>query len=722
MLLRVVSAVGSAPQGALLSPQVALFAFEGAAPEGGAVQIGARGRPLAPPYGTVEVGTEHAPARIAAFRLPSAMPGEDSIPIECGGEHARLYPAEFEADPFTLAARLDKAARRRLLDFLLSFCSPAFKLGRSPEFARLCARLALDCAEAGGTAPVLAEVLADQALIGGVRARAGSALVVIGRGRVAHGRLPLHGGEELQIVPRPEPGDLLVATGPDPVVWHLDVPASLPHVLSLPETGGAISGAAARAACREGLRGHRSAAARSLLREIALLYPAQPRRVTDPAQPVAGEVELAVPDGAGGLFVAGWLRDPAGLVGALALAAAGAQVPIPSSALARVRRPDVEKRFAGAAHAGAGADGFVLYLPDLPGEGVAGVQPQLVLRLGSGAEIRLTPPARSLPPAAARDAVLAAVPPGQLTPAVMERCVAPAAARLHRAAMARRGAPEVIRIGQSPARPPVALIVPLYRNLGFLRFQIAAFAEDPRCRRAEIVFVLDSPEQRGEAEHLLRGLHRLTGLAMALVVMPRNLGYAAATNAGAAVATAPLLLLLNSDVVPAGPGWLAAMLAPFARPAVAATGPKLLFEDTSIQHAGLYFERDEDGVWFNRHYHKGMPRAWPGATRRRRVPGVTGAALLIRRTVFERIGGVCEDYIIGDYEDSDLCLRVGEAGGAILYVPQAELFHFERRSIRLHQGYAGTHAALYNRLLHHARWDSAMAAAMAEAARRGGPA
>ena len=77
------------------------------------------------------------------------------------------------------------------------------------------------------------------------------------------------------------------------------------------------------------------------------------------------------------------------------------------------------------------------------------------------------------------------------------------------------------------------------------------------------------------------------------------------------------------------------------------------------------WEQDGDGIWSNRHFHKGMPRRWPGATRRRLVPGVTGAALLVTRPLFEQVGGVCEDYIIGDYEDSDLCLRLRAAGAAI---------------------------------------------------------
>ena len=92
---------------------------------------------------------------------------------------------------------------------------------------------------------------------------------------------------------------------------------------------------------------------------------------------------------------------------------------------------------------------------------------------------------------------------------------------------------------------------------------------------------------------------------------------------------------------------------------------------------------------------------------------MTGAALLVRRALFEAVGGVCEDYIIGDYEDSDFCLRLRAAGASIGYVPDAELYHFERRSIRLHQGYTRTLASRYNRTLHHRRWGGAMGALMA---------
>jgi GT2 family glycosyltransferase len=597
----------------------------------------------------------------------------------------------------------------------LNFCCAAFRLRQSASFAQVCMRLALDCTRNAGIAMVEAQVLPGRVLVSGMDVPRGSTLCVIGQTTVTHSSTPVLEAGQLQILPRLRSGDLIVACGPDPAVWTVDDQGHAPHVLSLPEKG-RIPSALARAACRQALgRGTRTGPVAQLLREMDLLFPSAARKLDDPSQPIGGEVEFAIPDSEGGMFIAGWLRDPLGMIAEMSLRTDSGRVTITAEQIARLHRPDIAKRFASAAHRGADAkQGFVAYVADMPG--CHTVQPHLSLQLRSGSHIELTPAPRSMGYPAARDTVLGCVPPGQVTPSMMERCIAPAAARLHRAAMQTRDAADVIQIGKPVTKPVSSILIPLYRNLGFIRFQLAALAEDPDCRRSQVIYVLDSPEQRNEVEHLFRGLHRLTGFPVTLVVMPRNLGYAAANNTGAQQARAPILLLLNSDVVPTGPGWFGKLMEPFARNSVGAAGPKLLFEDGSIQHAGLHFERDEDGIWFNRHYHKGMPRYWPEAQLRRDVPGVTGAALAIRRKLFEQIGGVCEDYIIGDYEDSDLCLRIRAAGSNIAYVPDAELFHFERRSIALHAGYTRTHAALYNRLLHHARWDTTITTLMTEPA------
>jgi O-antigen biosynthesis protein len=165
-------------------------------------------------------------------------------------------------------------------------------------------------------------------------------------------------------------------------------------------------------------------------------------------------------------------------------------------------------------------------------------------------------------------------------------------------------------------------------------------------------------------------------------------------------------------VLPIVPGWLGRLHATLQvrdkRAAIGAVGPKLLFDDGSLQHAGLTFERDIENRWYNTHFFKGYPRDWAAANLPRSVPGITGAAMLLPRAVYEDVGGFSEDYVVGDYEDSDLCLKIRSAGFDIRYEPRAELYHFERRSIELHAGYVGTAASAYNRRLHAGRWSEFM--------------
>jgi GT2 family glycosyltransferase len=273
------------------------------------------------------------------------------------------------------------------------------------------------------------------------------------------------------------------------------------------------------------------------------------------------------------------------------------------------------------------------------------------------------------------------------------------------------------RFGPAMEAPDWSVVIPLYKTLDYLRHQFLAFFADPDFRRAEVVLVLDSPEQEDYLLDLLRGLDLLYGLSVRLIVHHKNLGYAAAVNSGAGAARAPWLMLLNSDVLPARPGWLSAMArVPAVNPDVGAIGPKLLFEDESIQHAGLCFWRDPRGDWRNRHFHKGYGADYPPANRSRRVPGVTGACILVSRAVYDQVGGITEDYVIGDFEDSDFCLKLRAQGLSCWYESTVELYHFERRSILRHDGYTRTIASEVNRWLHAQRWDAAMAAAMDEAA------
>jgi GT2 family glycosyltransferase len=217
------------------------------------------------------------------------------------------------------------------------------------------------------------------------------------------------------------------------------------------------------------------------------------------------------------------------------------------------------------------------------------------------------------------------------------------------------------------------------------------------------VYVLDSP---GDAVYLRRyaaHLFRLYGVPFRVAVLTDNGGFSAVNNLGASLARGRFLLMLNSDVLPSRPGWLSRLVAFHeSRTDMGAVAPKLLYEDDSIQHAGLYFDRPPGAdAWSNEHYFKGLARDFPAANVARQVPAVTGAALLVRTDVFRELGGLRGAYIRGDYEDSDFCLRLRESGREIWYLPEVELYPLEGQSYSSEER---ERLSEYNQWLHTYLW------------------
>jgi len=267
----------------------------------------------------------------------------------------------------------------------------------------------------------------------------------------------------------------------------------------------------------------------------------------------------------------------------------------------------------------------------------------------------------------------------------------------------------VEQYGSPPVNPEVTIVVPLYREMAFLEQQLAQFVHDPEIREADLVYVLDSPEDADYLRLLAEQLLPLYGVPFRVATLSANGGFAVANNLGASLARGRMLLLMNSDVLPDKPGWLSTMAEFYdSNAAVGALAPKLLYEDDSIQHAGLYFDRPPGShVWSNEHYFKGMHRDFPRANVARRVPAVTGACLMISVELYEEMGGLHGVFIRGDYEDSDLCMRLREMGREAWYLPSAELYHLEGQSYPTKERGVTSD---YNKWLHTYLWQDRLAA------------
>lgn len=451
---------------------------------------------------------------------------------------------------------------------------------------------------------------------------------------------------------------------------------------------------------------------RGVFRRLAMLHELlRPRR---PVQPLSRETPrglvvdelLAVDEGA--FFVRGWLRDREAAIEELALVAPeGARVSVLDRAF-RHARPDVE-RFYGETPGpgGDGKPGFLCYFEtDVPGVPGDGWRVEMRNSQGRVTEAPVSPVRTD--PRTVRDTLLAqAGQAGFPDDALLSGHVRPALDRLQRRLLADATLDAVTDLGPVPLAPDVSIVVPLYRRIDFLEHQLAQFVHDPAMAEAELIYVLDSPEQAEELSRSAWQLHELYRLPFRVATLTRNAGFAVANNVGASLARGRLLLLLNSDVLPEAPGWLAELVAFHdATPGIGAVAPKLLFEDGSLQHAGLYFRRlPGSSVWENAHYFKGLERDLPEANVRRRVPAVSAACLLMERHLYERVGGLRGEFVQGDYEDSDLCLRLRESGREIWYLPEVALHHLEGQS---YPSELRRLTSRYNAWLHTRLWGDAI--------------
>lgn len=159
-----------------------------------------------------------------------------------------------------------------------------------------------------------------------------------------------------------------------------------------------------------------------------------------------------------------------------------------------------------------------------------------------------------------------------------------------------------------------------------------------------------------------------------------DFNFAAMNNEAARQSKSDLVLFLNNDVQVRDPHWLTEMIRLLQAPDVGAVGAKLLYPDGTIQHAGIVL--GIGGV--ADHINRLLPGKKPGYLSRARVTGefsaVTAACMLIKRSVFEEVGGFDEVNLPVAYNDVDLCLRIREKGYRILWSAHSALNHVESAS------------------------------------------
>jgi GT2 family glycosyltransferase len=218
----------------------------------------------------------------------------------------------------------------------------------------------------------------------------------------------------------------------------------------------------------------------------------------------------------------------------------------------------------------------------------------------------------------------------------------------------------------SPVPAQCSIVIPVYNNWWMTA---RALRELDRLRTATALIFETIVVDNGSTDGTQAGMPEFPWARYER--MEENTNFAGGCNAGAQLATAPLVLFLNNDAYPLGDA-LTPLVRAFDREEVAIAGGALFFEDGVTQGAGFV-------VLPNAHWHyacRSLPASLDAVTQSRDAAGVSGAAMAVRRDWFLAGGGFDETFLNG-FEDVDLCMRAREAGLVIRYEADARFAHYE---------------------------------------------
>jgi O-antigen biosynthesis protein len=229
------------------------------------------------------------------------------------------------------------------------------------------------------------------------------------------------------------------------------------------------------------------------------------------------------------------------------------------------------------------------------------------------------------------------------------------------------------RVSLSSMTQKVSIVIPS-DNLNNIQNTIASIEQNTIYKNYEIIVVTNSK--------LIKAL-RKNGLSSKILLVPfdHEFNFSAKCNVGAAQATGEIIVFYNDDVRVVSKDWVEMILECFVHPSVGIVGPKLLYENYLIQHAGMVTGvRGLVGTAFHCLPHV-TPKHFGSALWMREVSLICGACLAIRKKTFNEMNGFDAVNAPISHSDVDLCFRVRDAGYSCLYTPHATLIHIGHLSI-----------------------------------------
>ena len=228
-----------------------------------------------------------------------------------------------------------------------------------------------------------------------------------------------------------------------------------------------------------------------------------------------------------------------------------------------------------------------------------------------------------------------------------------------------------------PDNLKVSIIIPFRDKVDLLEKCIVSILTKTDYKNYEVILVNNQSKERDTLSFLEKMSDHP---AIQICSYDHDFNFSAINNFAVTRTDSDYMVFLNNDTEVISPEWLTAMMEHMTRKEVGAVGAKLIYYDRTIQHAGVIMGITQ----ICGHAFRRFPADHPGYFGQlqvvRNCSAVTGACMLVKKKIFQAMGGFDEDNLPVGYNDIDLCLKILNAGYLIVWTPYALLYHREYSS------------------------------------------
>ena len=225
--------------------------------------------------------------------------------------------------------------------------------------------------------------------------------------------------------------------------------------------------------------------------------------------------------------------------------------------------------------------------------------------------------------------------------------------------------------------PLISVIIPNKDHTDDLDICLKSLYEKSLYKNFEVIIVENNSTEKETFEYY-EALTQKHG-NIKIVTWKGNFNYSAINNFGVNYAKGEYILLLNNDVEIVNGSCLEEMLMFAQRKDVGAVGAKLYYSDDTVQHAGVILGLGGTAGHAHKHFGRSHPGYMARASIAQNLTACTAACLMMRRDVFDEVGGLDESFEVA-FNDVDLCMKIRKKGYLVVFTPYAELYHYESKS------------------------------------------